>query len=90
MGDRLSNEQLARFVNDSQRLGLHDAVSAGEELIQLRSLVIAFTDSGACWFDHDGGCLAHGYLRLEPGALCPHAQARKLIAEWESEVKDHG
>ncbi|WP_327139382.1 hypothetical protein [Nocardia sp. NBC_01327] len=89
MADRLSNERLAGFAKDSKRLGIHDAASAGEELLQLRSLVIAFTDSGACWHDHHGGCQAHGYLRLEPGELCPHAVAKQLIAEWDSEVKDH-
>lgn len=40
-----------------------------------------------CWFDHHGGCQAHGYLSLRPGELCPHAEAHQLLAQ-ESEAKD--
>lgn len=42
----------------------------------LRDLV----DPDDCWFDHNGGCQAHGYLSLEPGELCPHAEAKSLLA----------
>lgn len=42
----------------------------------LRSLV----DEDSCWFDHHGGCQAHGYLSLEPGEKCPQQEAKDLLA----------
>lgn len=45
----------------------------------LRSLV----DGDDCWFDHHGGCQAHGYLSLEPGERCPQAEAKELLAAQE-------
>lgn len=36
-------------------------------------------DVDACWFDHHGGCQAHGFLHLEPGEKCPHAAAKELL-----------
>lgn len=42
----------------------------------LRSLV----DEDDCWFDHHGGCQAHGYLSLEPGEKCPQAEAKERLA----------
>lgn len=50
-----------------------------EREAQLRQLVRDMTDPGACWFDHRGGCQEHGYLDLEPGELCPHAEAKQLL-----------
>lgn len=46
----------------------------------LRSLV----DEDNCWFDHHGGCQAHGFLSLEPGEKCPHAEAKELLAGHEN------
>lgn len=54
------------------------------EVLQLRQLVQDFTDPDDCELDHHGGCQAHGYLSLEPGELCPHAESRQLIDEWEA------
>lgn len=48
---------------------------------QLRRLLADLTDPDDCDFDHHGGCQAHGYLTLEPGELCPHAEAKQLLAE---------
>ena len=33
------------------------------------------TNNEPCWFDHHGGCQAHGYLSLEPGEHCPEGAA---------------
>lgn len=33
-----------------------------------------------CWFDHHGGCQAHGFLDLEEGEVCPHEKAKQLLA----------
>jgi hypothetical protein len=40
-------------------------------------------DQDECRFDHHGGCHAHGYLSLEPGEQCPHAEAKALVGPWE-------
>lgn len=48
---------------------------------QLRRLLADLTDPDDCDFDHHGGCQAHGYLTLKPGELCPHAEAKQLLAE---------
>lgn len=47
---------------------------------QALSLLREVTSEEDCWFDHSGGCQAHGYLSLEPGETCPHADARELLA----------
>ena len=41
-------------------------------------LIGDLTDLADCWFDHHGGCQAHGYLSLEPGETCPQHDAK----EW--------
>lgn len=38
-----------------------------------------FIDPDECWYDHHGYCQAHGWFDTEPA--CPHARARKLLAE---------
>ena len=44
-------------------------------------LLNALVDSDDCWFDHHGGCQAHGYLSLEQGDECPqHELKRRLSA----------
>ena len=43
----------------------------------LKSLI----DDEGCWFDHHGGCQAHGYLSLEPGEKCPQVEAKERLAE---------
>tara|TARA_R110001606_G_scaffold297277_1_gene445030 strand:- start:5145 stop:5390 length:246 start_codon:yes stop_codon:yes gene_type:complete len=44
-------------------------------------LLADLVDPDDCWFDHRGGCQAHGYLDLEPGVLCPHHEAKQLLVE---------
>jgi hypothetical protein len=43
-------------------------------------LIADLVDSDDCWFDHHGGCQAHGYLSLEPGEKCPQQEAKELLA----------
>jgi hypothetical protein len=45
-----------------------------------RDLLESLVDDDPCWFDHHGGCQAHGYLSLEPGELCPQAELKALLA----------
>jgi hypothetical protein len=50
-------------------------------------LLECFVDD-ECWFDHHGGCQAHGYLALKPGELCPQVELKQLIkAHKEKETK---
>lgn len=37
-------------------------------------------DPDPCWFDHHGGCQAHGYFSIKPGEKCPNQEARDLLA----------
>ncbi len=43
-------------------------------------LIRDLTDRDDCWFDHHGGCQAHGYLSLEPREKCPQQEAKELLA----------
>lgn len=49
---------------------------------ELLTLLRDMIDPDPCWFDHHGGCQAHGYLSLRPGELCPHHEAKELLAEF--------
>ena len=84
MAERVTDEQLDDWIEHASYPQPDEQRAMAHELIQLRQLVRDFTDPDECWFDHHGGCQAHGYLSLEPGELCPHAEAKQLIAEWET------
>lgn len=64
--------------------------SAVREAAALRALLRDMVDPDDCWFDHHGGCQAHGYLSLEPGELCPQAEAKALLAEHPTPEADRG
>jgi hypothetical protein len=49
------------------------------------ALLRDLTDGDPCLFDHHGGCQAHGYLTLQPGELCPHEEAKRLLADHRTE-----
>lgn len=54
----------------------------GRRTIQVPvDLLESLVDDDDCWFDHHGGCQAHGYLSLKPGELCPQAELKALLAE---------
>ncbi len=44
------------------------------------NLIRDLIDPDDCWFDHHGGCQAHGYLDLTPEQECPHSEAKRLLA----------
>ena len=44
-------------------------------------LAQSLCDTEPCWFDHHGGCQAHGYLSLQPGEICPQEELRRAIDE---------
>lgn len=45
-----------------------------------RELLESLIDADDCWFDHHGGCQAHGYLSLAAGEKCPQQVAKDLLA----------
>ena len=51
------------------------------KLEPLYPLIRDLVDPDACWFDHHGGCQAHGYLSLQPGEICPHQEAKDWLRE---------
>lgn len=77
---------LARFSHGvvEQSLEWRMAAAIDEQQKALKkcyALIRDFVDDEDCWFDHHGGCQAHGYLSLKPGELCPHAEAKALLAK---------
>jgi len=58
---------------------------AADTLEQALTLVRDFTDADPCWFDHNGGCQAHGYLTIARGQMCPHEEAKLLLADPATE-----
>lgn len=57
----------------------------GEVITIPTELLRSLTSEENCWFDHHGGCQAHGYLSLEPGEKCPQQEAKELLAQAERE-----
>lgn len=47
-------------------------------------------DPDPCWFDHHGGCQAHGYLSLGDGERCPVAEGKELVARFRPAERDAG
>ena len=79
--DRLATNRLGRSLireMDRDMLTLRAAGDAIDKVIAgAQTLIRDLTDPDDCWFDHNGGCQAHGYLSLGPGELCPHEEAKR-------------
>lgn len=56
-----------------------------QALDEVGPLIAALIDPDDCWFDHHGGCQAHGYLSLEPGEMCPQLEAKAWVARAVTE-----
>ncbi|WP_037162539.1 hypothetical protein [Rhodococcoides fascians] len=54
-------------------------VQAGQIIVPT-TLLSELVDPDDCWFDHHGGCQAHGYISLQPGQTCPVHDAKTLLA----------
>lgn len=50
----------------------------------LFKLIADLADPDPCWFDHRGGCQAHGYLELQHDEPCPQALAQQLTGGLDS------
>lgn len=49
-------------------------------------LLDSLVDGDDCWFDHNGGCQAHGYLTLEQGEICPQKELKDILADARKSV----
>lgn len=69
---------LAELLAENERLTAR--AEAAEQAVQERNRLLAeLTDPDPCWFDHNGGCQAHGFLSLEPGQTCPMNDAQGIL-----------
>jgi len=59
-----------------------------EQLAAAIRLINDLTDPDDCWFDHHGGCQAHGYLSLEPGEKCPQREAKEMVEAHRALIED--
>jgi hypothetical protein len=57
-----------------------DPYRLAEALLKAEGLLGELVDPDPCWFDHNGGCQAHGFISLRSGETCPHADAKALLA----------
>ena len=70
-----SRAREAKFSAISQRILWNDFERS---LIILQEQI----DHEPCWYDHNGGCQAHGYISLEPGQICGTLEAQQLLAKY--------
>lgn len=52
------------------------------------NLLECFVDPDECWYDHHGGCQAHGYLSLQPGMVCPQLELKQLLEKYKEKESD--
>lgn len=68
---------IRKLIADAADVLEASPITPGRDIEQLiRDLI----DPDDCWFDHNGGCQAHGYLELQAGEMCPHAKAKAWLA----------
>jgi len=67
-----------RLTELRRQLDAAEAQPAGLE--QLLTLIADLASADECELDRNGGCQVHNYLSLEPGELCPHAEAKAVLA----------
>jgi hypothetical protein len=69
-------------------LARRESTEPADHRDQMIELLRSLVDPDDCWFDHHGGCQAHGFLSLEPGEKCPHAEAKELLAALGGDNED--
>ena len=76
-------EEIRRLRSEVERLSADEAHG---EIHDLVALIGDLADEDPCYFDHHGGCQAHGYLSLQPGEVCPQEEAKDVIARYAQEA----
>ncbi|WP_109527155.1 MULTISPECIES: hypothetical protein [Nocardia] len=79
MADWISDEQLTEWAEYARYPDGDDTHRLVRELVKLRQLVAVFASDDPCQFDHHGNCQGHNMI-LEPGEMCPQAEARQYLA----------
>lgn len=77
--DRGDGDRMAAVLADIPDL-LTLARKQAAALEAATNLIGELTEHDECSFDHHGGCQAHGYLELSPGAKCPQQDAKDWTA----------
>ncbi|MDQ5862437.1 MAG: hypothetical protein M3536_09265 [Actinomycetota bacterium] len=79
---RQLNERQVEEIADALAAAGYGPVKAAQSEVEaaVYPLIRDLIDPEECWFDHHGGCQAHGYLSLKPGEICPQAAAKAWIA----------
>ena len=79
-----------RWIRQCSQCGDFDTVNLREQVAAapLLKLLEELVDPDDCWFDHHGGCQAHGFISLEPGETCPHQDAKELIRADQEGAQD--
>jgi hypothetical protein len=80
----LGSDRSAKSVYNAIREAYEAGLAAERD--RLMGLLLDLADEDDCWFDHHGGCQAHGYLSLKPGQKCPHAEAKELLDQYNDEA----
>lgn len=74
-------------MSDHKEWQRHLTASLDPDALEyLKALTDSLVDDDDCWFDHHGGCQAHGYLSLEAGEVCPQAELKDLVDRLKEET----
>lgn len=81
LGDDDTRENHPQAMADAEFLAAArtDVPQLLDHIERLHRLIRDLADEDHCWYDHHGGCQAHGYLSLEPGEKCPQQEAKELL-----------
>lgn len=77
---RLTAEAIQFWASRVEAAAPAEPTGDTERISVPRDLLDSMIDPDPCWFDHHGGCQAHGYLSLEPGEVCPQADLKSLLS----------
>ena len=61
---------------------------AADRIEELETLIGLLAHDDPCWFDHHGGCQAHGFLELQHGERCPVSRAQEISEQVEGRLTD--
>ena len=89
LADHSGNKSTEEYEAEFDRwLATVEAAAEQRGAAPLLKLLEELVDPDDCWFDHHGGCQAHGFISLEPGETCPHQDAKELIRADQEGAQD--